>query len=256
MNKLFLLLTLAVLFSCTVQQDISLEIDKSGTLKTEITLHPMLTSFFRDSAELDDEIAKYLSPATREKELIDSFILNPNLKLTAVSWEELDRLSLDLTFDDVENILPPALDGTGKDIIRYFIEDNKAVMNIFIDINNFNRLLGLFPLLESMDMLYFFPDPESPLTEEEYVEFIGFTFAEYIGIDDPDEALEKVGDILRTSNLALSIKGKTDITFEKKPGCAKNVKIERVNRKEIKVLVPILTLLTLEKPVDIDFIID
>lgn len=256
MNRFIIILSVLTLFSCSVQQDISLEIDKSGVIKTDIQLHDMLTAFFKDSAELDDEVAKYLSSEVREEEMNASFINNPDLDLVTISWKKLNALSLEMKFKDPAHILPPSPDENGKDVISYYLVDNKAVLNIFIDINNFSNLLGLFPLLQDMDMLYFFPDPESPLTEDEYVEFVSFTFAEYIGEDDPDEAIVKVGDILRKAQVILNVKGDKGIVYKKKTGCAESVKIERINRRHLKVMIPLLTLLTLEKPVDVDFVID
>ncbi len=172
------MLFLFLFSACTVRQDIIFHRNGGGELHLEIRLHDMVTAYARDiyggfSAD-PDEVVIFDLPA------IESFFaLNPSAELVNIENPAPGSLMLTARFSDVESFLdqdaydlPP--------VVEVHREGGVTTVEFALSPENMSILTDPVSLTDTELIRVFGPQKERPYTEEEYLDIISYTFAEYL----------------------------------------------------------------------------
>lgn len=216
---------------CTVKQDISIKAEKNGDVFLYIDLHPVFVKYINDLSETAGTSSEVIFNTERIFETISDY---PSVEPVSVISPESSKLSLILKVDDYSKILP------GKYTPFLKISDSGEVRNVsfYIGKENYKAVDDLFMISENPVLSGLAPQIDKPYSKEEYVSLLEYVFADYL--DDQDDA----GKILDSSFVQLNIKTNGRIISSD---------IGSFKGNNLKVKIPVVDFLTLEKPVQFSF---
>ena len=222
------------LSSCAVSQTVTLNRDTSGTTDLSISLHKILVDYL---VALAESIQGPLPES--EKRVFDleqirlSFDMQPDIDLLKVTSPDTGDLLLSLRFEALDKVFSASADVRQVFTVK---KDGTATKLAFhLDRKNFPVLARLFPLYDLGQSLYLFPDASAPMTEEEYLEYVTWALEGVAGDAD-------VAQVLKNSRISITLAVPSQVVSQEGG---------RVSGKTVLFQIPVLQVLTLEKPVDL-----
>lgn len=225
--------TLLLMFSaasCTVQQEIVVHADSSGKVNFDIALEDFFLLVL-------DDFAVFLPPEEADitQESLDNLQneLNKSTYAKNARIQKLDDNYLTGTFDfiDFEGFFKETQKDISKQSIFSYAEANNLhTITIHLDIDNYDQLTKLIPLLKDPSFSIFGPEENIGVSEADYMEMISYVLGE-----------EGPGAIDRSY---ISLRIKTDKPIVSHSGGKK------LTADSIVFNVPLIDFLLLAKPID------
>ncbi|MDD4082670.1 MAG: hypothetical protein WC162_05180 [Sphaerochaetaceae bacterium] len=183
---IIVLVCLSILSSCTVTQNISLENDNQGT--TTMLLYA--DDFFNGVLQ---DLSPYLGTDKKDESVLENAVENMAQKIkqapaTSDSFffkaDENNYLG-NIKFLDINSLLDYLTDMKDQNlfIISNNEEKGKSHLEININMNNWDKLCKILPFLSEENFEVYGPVYNNGLSEEDYLDMIGFI----LGEDGPDK---------------------------------------------------------------------
>ena len=226
------LCSLLCFLSCSVNQEIRLNTDGSGTVYGEVFLEDFFLATLQDLTDLNNPVEGDLTPM--DPAVIESELKrNPYFDSVAISSEGPGRYRGTLSFHDVEDLFFSPEKGETGSVLSFSELDNRTSRLILrINSDNFQELFRLFPMLQDPGFQYFLPEPA--ITRQEYIEMLLFLFDENSLKNDRD-----MTSLLNTASLNLRIN--VNGTILSREGGT------QLDESSIRITVPLLSLLLHEE---------
>src|SRR6056297_3398369 len=206
---------LITLFSaCSARQDVELNADGSGSTTVRIDLHPIFIQYLRDlTAGLSSEGTNGSETDASGK---DPFRIFDEFKIAAAfartdgaTLQEFRRrapghIELTATFDNPAEVLPTPQQNDIPRVVQFSSSGGERSLQLILTSENVSSLYSLVGMEEQQNMLTFGPQP-NPLSEEEYLDMMGYALGTYAEGGE----LERV---LKSQNLQIVVQVDGEIT--------------------------------------------
>ncbi len=230
-TALFILIAVSfiLLSGCSVQQQISLSPDGSGTAKMESVIDDSLIFYLESLAELTGENTSDGELFNLE-EMKQGIEVNPGVRVTGMSNDDNRKLSVSLEFDDIGALIAGSTGTLNKQAISFTENGNERIISIYIDINNFKDIAPLFPVVDDPLFEAFGPISNQDTDEEGYLELIEYALGE-----GGSELLSKsyITTVIKVKGTIVSQKGGT-----------------KTGPDTVSFKTPLIRVLLLDKPID------
>lgn len=177
--QLLIMCLVLVVSACSSRTEINLRSDGSGTAVVNLVLSDAFAAYITEMSEiLGDGTSTAFDRMEFKQKFNDKYRNTRGLWITDISGSELGPTEVNVSFNDIQKLLPPDVSGKGSQIIFY--ETKQAGVFEF----SLSRD-GFFELLEMInsDQLYLselLPSPDSPMTEDEYRDFLSYMLEDFV----------------------------------------------------------------------------
>jgi hypothetical protein len=221
---------LLALSSCTVNQNIAIKNDGSGTL----VLHAEVTKLLHDYIASLSEVAG-TGTLMKGGTVFDAagirkdFESRPGFIVKKVATPTPDSLDVEIAYASIKDVftIQDSLKSSGA--LVYTEAGGKKTVKLHLDRTNYTQLAALFPLFKDPTFSSFMPQVNDTITDEDYLQMIQFS----IGDDGPA--------LLKKSFITLTIDPEGDILSQVGG---------TVSGGAVTFRIPLLRLLVLDKPLD------
>ena len=165
---------------CTVNQQLTLRVDRSGDAQIHVKLEPVFVDYLDTLAEAagDSEILPESIFDTEEVER--SIGERRGVAVTQVATPTPEELALSLTFDDLKGLLArntPVPGPAGTALIT-LSGSGPSTLRVHLDRDNYRELTSLFPVLDHPLLVSLGPQQDLEVTDAEYLEMMGFVLGD------------------------------------------------------------------------------
>lgn len=172
-----LILAVVMIFSsCAVKNNISLSPDGSGTASTDVSLDESLVFYLESLAELTGESSG--GPLFDVEEIRKSMEKNPGIEVNSLKNHDDKRITAEISFNDIEQLIAETETTLNKKIISFKEYGAEKEIRIYIDIDNFNDIAPLFPIVEEPLFMTFGPLENQGISEDEYLEMMEYALGD------------------------------------------------------------------------------
>jgi hypothetical protein len=221
--------------SCSVRQEVSLQIGGSGSSRLSVELHPVFTKYYSDLASGFSSSFNPKNPVYFNLDGIrENFASNPGLQLVSLNSPEPHKLELQFRFPDIRAAIQTG-DPQIQKVISLSRDGDREILKIYLDRENLDSVLKMTSDGDSPPIKMLLPPEKKAISAEEYLDHLVWALEEYAG----DENIET---ILRSAAVSLTIRVQGKIVSQK-GGVLKG-------DSEAAFTLPLLKLLTLETPVE------
>jgi hypothetical protein len=229
-------LAFTLLVSCSVEQEVRLERDGSGSASVSITLHPIIVEYLHDLMEsMSGPIAVEDMQIFDVDAIVGYFRERDGVGVGDVELPSPDRLKLHLSFDHVTALISSP-DKKIDPVVMFDESPNSARFEIFLDRNNFQLVSGIFSPPDTPASVLIPYYREDFFSEEEYLELVDYAFEEYAK-DEP------VSEIIRNSFIRVLLETSGNILDQ-----VGGAPTDGDDATTVRFNIPFLTLVTLEEP--------
>ena len=176
---------LGMLVGCGIQQRVVLQIDGSGATSLAITLDESFVEYLRALAAVggsnllpDDHIFDV-------EEIAAAVAARPGVELLAITTPASNQLVMDLTFADVQAAFAVSDSERGPELpagspLLSLSPPMRGMrtLRIHLDGANYWQLAQLFPALDNPLIASLGPQPQMPITDDEYLEMVQFALGD------------------------------------------------------------------------------
>lgn len=209
--------------SCSITQNIALNPDGSGSVRSSVHLEDFYRMTLEDLTDLGGPGEENkLAPENMARELS----LNPFFSDVKVLSSGPGDYEGHLNFKDIQELFAITGQHDQTPVVTYESSDETRTLSLRINHENFQNLFSLFPALKDPGFQYFLP--EKDLSPREYKEALVFIFEDRAG----EGALKKQIE-----------KAVLDLTIHVKGDILKHQGGTLVNKRCIRFVLPLLTLL-------------
>ena len=231
-GRLAIVLTvLWTLGACAVTQQIYLRDDRSGetTIAVDFSADPV--SRLQEMADIigakADGIIDFEPIHNRLSEW-------PGVRVFRVESPSEHRVEVEFAFENAEAVLPSAATIAQADIITFEEVEDGTRVRLYLDVDNYRLLSEVFPLLDDPTIRAMGPEENAEITQEDYLSMMGFI----LGPAGPEAIAESL----------ITIRVTVDGELVSQRG-------GRMEDGLAVFEVPLLDLLLLHEPVDLEIVI-
>ena len=219
---------LLILFtSCSVKNEVNLSPDGSGTASMTTNIDESLVFYLKSLAELTGEDPN--GDLFKVDEIKKGIEENPGIKVKSINNDNDRKITAELSFENIEQLIAETEATLNKKIISFTEKGAEKEISIYIDIDNFNDIAPLFPIVEEPLFMTFGPLENQGITEDEYLEMMEYA----LGAGG--------GDLIKKSMITTKIN--IDGTLiSQKGGTA--------NGNSVTFETPLIRILLLDKPIE------
>ncbi len=224
---LFGILIYLSLSSCTIRQELSMKGDQSGTAQIDVVLHPVFDQFVTDLAGggWEDKEDPPIFDLTALQYAFDQY---QELTLSSASIPRREELELDVAFGNINTVFSvPSRDVPG--MFTYSRKEDVHRLRIAVNRSSIMQVLKLNPLGSTGLEVYLLPPEGEEMDEEEYIDYLIFSFEPYA----PEEELR---EIFKNARISLSVIPEGEIVSQRGG---------RINGNRVIFSMPVLTLFTI-----------
>jgi hypothetical protein len=186
-STLTILFVFILFISCTIEQEIELNIDGSGNASIDIEVmdgfYDYLLTFREDANDLgyesDDSIFNLAAIEDKLSEL-------NGVTISKISSPTDKKLKIEFSFTDIDNIIE-GIKGDA-DLISFIRNGNTGTFTFFLNAQTYYQIIPLVPVTDSPLYEALGPQPEYPISEQEYLDLVEFT----IGDEGPEMVKESL----------------------------------------------------------------
>ncbi|MBT3275183.1 MAG: hypothetical protein HN368_18660 [Spirochaetales bacterium] len=169
--------------ACSVDADININNDASGTAEVRIHLHQVAVSYMTDMmSSLSVRPAE--GATVFDLAAISAAIASrPGMELVAIETEEADNLTLKIRFEDVRILLDPAdapVRLSPDRPVTFSSVDAGRSLELSIHRGNFGYISGLFVLPESPFTVLLPYSERDFMSQNEYLEILEYALEDYL----------------------------------------------------------------------------
>ncbi len=226
----------SMVLSCSVEQDVSLDREGAGTADITIALKPVLIRYFTDLLEFAGEEE---APIFDVYAIRQAFSSIPELELRNVEIPSRGTLHLEIAFSDIEQAFFRQIGTDVPSAVTLSPVQSGWKTGLYLDLENYKKILSRMLVLTGMITFEdYLTGLLEPGPEDVIVDMYEYAFEDYL-------QGESVKEILQDSAMVLSCTGPREVLG------ARGGEIEG---KTITYSIPLLDILTLDKPMYYHFI--
>jgi hypothetical protein len=173
---LLCILASALLWSCSIRQDVTVEPTGSGTVSMRIKLEQVFMDYLNDLAELTGEASG--GRIFDVEQIKKSFTERDDLQLRRISSPTPDILEMDIAFRSIERVFAREEKLRQAGIVSFAKEAERYSVRFHLDRSNFGQVLEFLPFLQSPLFEGLAPQEGDDMTESEYLEMIELALGE------------------------------------------------------------------------------
>lgn len=215
-------LVLLLFTGCQVRQQLELE-DQGGQASFEVEMKGFLLTFLTEFFDLDAGVVD-LQKGLEEKSGVSG---------VKVERPVPEKITGAFRFADLGQLLGSSREVSDTRILTLTDTGSARRLEIRLNRTSFGQLAEIIPLLKDPYFATFGPEGSGDLTESEYTEMIAWTF------EDMEETPGEAEASFRNSFVTLRIRVPGEIVAQS--GC------RQLNRREVEIKIPLVTLLILGK---------
>ena len=218
---------------CSVDQQVTVHLTGSGEAQIHVELQPVFIDYLIALAEVAGD--SELSPeAVFDVAEVERAISEHGVRVVQIATPSPAELELRLAFDDLQEVFAgavPAADA-GDEVVPLIslTGTDRRTLRVRLDSANYHQLTTLFPLLEHPLLASLGPQPDLPVTDDEYLEMMQFVLG--------DAGPPAIADSQVT--VRISVDGRI---VEQQGG-------ELLEDGSVLVSIPLLRILVLDQPLD------
>ena len=165
---------------CTVNQEITLQPDRSGEAQVAVKLEQVFVDYLDTLSEAagDDELLpEGIFDAEEVERVIDE---RPGVAVARIASPTPEQLELSLTFDDLKSLLARNVPTPGPAAAPLITIEGSdpTTLRVHLDADNYRVLTELFPVLDHPLLVSLGPQPGMEVSDAEYLEMMGFVLGE------------------------------------------------------------------------------
>lgn len=223
--------------SCSVSQDVLLQQGGRGTADIEIVLQPVLVRYFSDLLEFAGEGDSH--SIFDEKAIRSSFASIPELELQDVKVVSKGELHLKVAFRDIKTAFFRQVGSEVEPAVEVFRGNEGWETSLYLDTENYGRIVDRMLILTGMAAFEdYLTGLLEPGPEEVIVDMYEYAFEDYLRGESVENLLEK-SEILLAFTVPEEILGHRG---------------GRAGKRSITYSIPLLDILTLDKPIYYHFL--
>ena len=186
-NSLFLIIILLVLLltmACTIKQDININPDGSGSVALKVNLMDGYYFYLQELLEDVNDLGYDPEQGVFNTETIKAHLSElPGVTVINVLAPTPKKLEIYFNFEDINELSDKAnTDPDAEKVFSLTYDGNRKKFRFYLDADNYHQIESLIPITDSPIYEALGPQPEYPISEEEYLELVEFT----IGDNGPD----------------------------------------------------------------------
>ncbi len=178
---LLLFIVLAVLFflpSCTIKQEIFINADASGNVEFDIQVEDFFTAVVEDFTVFIPEEESDITDLNI-KDMQNSINSSPYTSHAVFYELEKNHYTGKFRFDDAENLFNDIHDEIHlESLFSFDTAGNQRTLSLYLDINNYEDLTELIPLLKDPTFAIFGPEENVGVSEADYLDMISYLLGE------------------------------------------------------------------------------
>ncbi len=211
-----------------------LNIDSSGTVSLKIELHPIFRDYLIDISDIlaDTPDSRNLFDVNRIKTAVAA---RKGLKLISVNTPERDILEMTVKFDHVEDIITSQEAEKTEDVLVLSKSGGVSVLDFHLTAGNFRSVLALAAIDDSPLVDTFGPSETAPWDEEEYLDSVSYALEE-------NATVPEIEKMFRDASIKITVNVKGTIISQRGG---------KINGKKVLFDIPLLRVLTLTEPLDL-----
>lgn len=163
--------------SCTVQEEITLTGQGSGSALVTVELHPILVEYYGDLMTAMTGAEGDL-PVFDVDQLALAFAEHPSVRLERVERRARGSLRLEVAFDDVNAVFADA-DLGESGLFSFRTVGSQRELTVRLDQNTVDRFLAFAPPESAMMSEFLLPPRDGSVSRAEYQEELGWALEEY-----------------------------------------------------------------------------
>jgi len=145
---LFVILTILILSTCTIKQEVELEKDGSGRVNFQIEIERFFLDYLLDMAELTGELELSEQPTIFDIEKIRTGLnQKPGVTVTRLVSPIPEVVEGSFTFRNIEEVVNNEALLTKAEVMGFNRVDNVKNLKLHLDRGNFEHIYSLFPIL-------------------------------------------------------------------------------------------------------------
>ena len=175
---------------CTVNQQLTLRVDRSGEARIEVTLEQVFVDYLDTLSEAAggaDESGLVPESVFDTEEVERSIGERRGVTVTHIATPAPEALELNLAFEDLKAMLAhnAPVPGPAASPLLTFSGGEPNTLQVHLDRHNYRELTNLFPILDHPLLVSLGPQQDLEVTDAEYLEMMGFVLG-----DDGPPAIE------------------------------------------------------------------
>jgi hypothetical protein len=242
MNKNIFIFTacfmIIFLSACSSRQDVYISNTGEGTISLDIKLDDMVIRYAQDllggfSNTEDEEIKLFdihkissIISGLESVYLTDINSYSSNVLQMKLDFQDPGKIFANTKISGIPNVISFSSRNSGGSIIKQ--------LKLYLSQENFNAVTALVGMRDSELMDTFGPQ-ENPYSENEYLELMEFLFEEY-------ESSNNIRSIIKLSDIIINLDFDGEIV--ECSGCSGS-------DSSIEIIIPLLDIVTLEKPIEV-----
>ena len=182
-----LLALLLATAGCTVNQQLTVRVDRSGDAQIHVKLEPVFVDYLDTLSEAAGDAELGTESVFDTAEVERSIGERRGVTVTHIATPAPEELDLNLEFDDLKAMLAhnAPVPGPASRPLMTFSGSNPSTLQVHLDRDNYRALTALFPILDHPLLVSLGPQQDLEVTDAEYLEMMGFVLG-----DDGPPAIE------------------------------------------------------------------
>lgn len=184
--------------SCTVRQELRLDASGSGSATITINLNPILLSYYGDLLTAMTGVEGD-HPVFDLEQLVAAFDARPSLQLIEIERSALGQLRMEITFDDLNQVLAEASGAPGagdtavepSDLFSFRAIGSRRELTVRLDRAAVNSFMAFASPESTMMTEFLLPPDDGSVSRSEYQEELAWALEEYESADEVNRVLEQ-----------------------------------------------------------------
>ena len=171
-------LTVCLVASCTVRQEVTLRADGSGVARVDVEVKEFFASYLMDLAEftgteVDREVGLF-----DPQELREAIGAKDGVEVLEVERVSPVHLRMLIGFDSIEELMSSEQMLSETGILTLHRSGQRWEFRLHFDKQNFTQISALFPMVDQTLLQMFGPQEDFSISENEYLEMMSFALGE------------------------------------------------------------------------------
>ena len=168
---------------CTVNQQLTLRVDRSGDALIQVKLDQVFVDYLDTLSEAAGDAELGTESVFDTEEVKRSVGERRGVTVTGIATPSPEELDLQLEFDDLKAMLAynSPVPGPASRPLMTFSGGNPSTLQVHLARDNYRALTALFPILDHPLLVSLGPQQDLEVTDAEYLEMMGFV----LGDDGP-----------------------------------------------------------------------
>ena len=175
---------------CTVNQQLTLRVDRSGEAQIHVKLEPVFVDYLDTLSEAAGDSEMVPESVFDTEEVERSVGERHGVTVTHIATPTPEELELNLSFEDLKAMLAynAPVPGPASRPLIAFSDNDPNTLRVHLSRDNYRALTALFPILDHPLLVSLGPQQDLEVSDAEYLEMMGFV----LGDDGPPAISDSV----------------------------------------------------------------